>query len=63
VLMTDWHKSTYSGASPNCVETCLRAPEGPVVGLRDSQNREAGHLTFASQEWAALLGGVRSQVR
>ncbi|WP_150245242.1 DUF397 domain-containing protein [Nocardiopsis quinghaiensis] len=59
--LNEWNKSTYSGASANCVETCLRAPAHPMVDLRDTQNREAGHLTFARREWVVLLSGARSQ--
>lgn len=63
MLTTDWYKSSYSGASANCVETCLRTLAHPVVGLRDTQNREAGQLNFTTEEWAALLGGVCSEAR
>ncbi|MBQ1081064.1 DUF397 domain-containing protein [Nocardiopsis sp. B62] len=31
-------------------------PTGTAV--RDTQNREAGHLLFPCQEWSALLTGV-----
>ncbi|WP_083926696.1 DUF397 domain-containing protein [Nocardiopsis valliformis] len=55
-----WHKSTYSDGGANCVEARQGAAGADV---RDTQNRDAGHLSFASQEWAALLGGVRSQAR
>ena len=47
----NFRKSTYSQPQ-NCVEVA-DLPEGSAV--RDSQNREAGHLTFGSAEWAALL--------
>ncbi|WP_017579183.1 DUF397 domain-containing protein [Nocardiopsis valliformis] len=47
-----WHKSSYSGATNNCVE----ARETPAaVDLRDTQNRNLGHLTFPGAEWTALL--------
>lgn len=57
-MSTEWHKSTYSATGGNCVEV----REG-VFGadVRDTQNREAGHLTFARHEWAALLSGVRPE--
>ncbi|GAB3716796.1 hypothetical protein GCM10027590_14340 [Nocardiopsis nanhaiensis] len=43
----------------------LRAGTQGAAGadVRDTQNREAGHLSFASQEWAALLDEVRSLTR
>lgn len=55
-----WYKSSYSANGGNCVEV---REVGSGADVRDTQNREAGHLTFASQEWAALLGGVRSKTR
>ncbi|MEU3306555.1 DUF397 domain-containing protein [Nocardiopsis sp. NPDC055551] len=57
---SEWHKSSYSANGGNCVE--LR--EGvDGADVRDTQNREAGHLTFARDEWVALLSGVRSDLR
>lgn len=48
-----FRKSSYSSATgQNCVEVA-DLPTGAAV--RDTQNREAGHLTFSSAEWAALL--------
>ncbi|MFY7069566.1 DUF397 domain-containing protein [Nocardiopsis changdeensis] len=46
-----WHKSTYSQGVTNCVEVA----EGPTTAVRDTQNRELGHLVFPGGEWAALL--------
>ncbi|MGW5877500.1 DUF397 domain-containing protein [Nocardiopsis terrae] len=51
-----WHKSSYSGGSGSCVEVA----EGSDTRVRDTQNRESGHLTFASAEWTALLKTVAS---
>lgn len=50
-----FHKSSYSNPQ-NCVEVA-DLPTGAAV--RDTQNRERGHLAFASSEWRALLAGVR----
>ena len=48
-----FRKSSYSGSTTqNCVEVA-DLPSGAAV--RDTQNREAGHLVFPSVEWAALL--------
>ncbi|WP_150252520.1 DUF397 domain-containing protein [Nocardiopsis deserti] len=53
-----WHKSSYSdGRGGNCVEVA----EGPVTGIRDTQNRELGHLTVPAPEWTALMNAVRGQ--
>ncbi|GAA3762769.1 DUF397 domain-containing protein [Salinactinospora qingdaonensis] len=50
--------SSYSQPkSHNCVEV---ADLPGVSAVRDTQNREAGHLSFASAEWAALVGAVKS---
>ncbi|MEU3230994.1 DUF397 domain-containing protein [Nocardiopsis alba] len=47
-----WHKSSYSGGTNNCVEV----RETPtVVHMRDTQNRDLGHLSFPTEEWTALL--------
>ncbi|MGW8439373.1 DUF397 domain-containing protein [Nocardiopsis sp. NPDC055551] len=46
-----WHVSTYTGGQGNCVEVA----EGQRVLIRDTKNREHGHLTFAPQEWSGLL--------
>ncbi|WP_304454958.1 DUF397 domain-containing protein [Nocardiopsis sp. YSL2] len=54
--MTDWHTSTYSGNTGACVEV----KEDWVTGVRDSQNRDLGQLSFDSQEWSALLDAVRA---
>jgi hypothetical protein len=55
--MNDWHKSTYSNTGGNCVEVREHATGADV---RDTQNRDAGHLTVPRAEWAALVAGVRS---
>jgi hypothetical protein len=56
--MTDdgvWHKSSYSGQQGHCVEVA----EGLVTGIRDTQNRELGHLDVPAPEWTALVNAVR----
>lgn len=56
-MNTDWHKSSYSPNSGNCVEA-----REHVAGadIRDTKNRDAGYLSVPSAEWAALLAGVRA---
>lgn len=56
-INSDWHKSSYSVNGGNCVETREHAGGADV---RDTQNPELGHLTFAPTEWSALLGTVSS---
>ncbi|MEU3017217.1 DUF397 domain-containing protein [Nocardiopsis sp. NPDC007018] len=48
-----FRKSSYSGGrTDNCVEVADFA-QGSAV--RDTQNRDAGHLEFPTTEWTALL--------
>lgn len=51
-----WHKSSYSKAETNCVEVA----EGATTAVRDTQNRELGHLAFAATEWTALVDTLRN---
>ncbi|TQN30151.1 uncharacterized protein DUF397 [Haloactinospora alba] len=53
---TTWHKSSYSNGERACVEVA----EGPVTAVRDTQNRQAGHLSFSATEWKAFLDEVRA---
>ncbi|MFY7065193.1 DUF397 domain-containing protein [Nocardiopsis changdeensis] len=52
----EWHKSSYSGSSSNCVETREHAAGADV---RDTRNREAGQLSFGPSEWLAALAAER----
>ncbi|OLT24900.1 DUF397 domain-containing protein [Nocardiopsis sp. CNR-923] len=54
--MKDWHKSSYSGNQGHCVEVA----EGVTTAMRDTQNRDLGHLDMPAGEWAALLTSVRT---
>ncbi|MEV6823278.1 DUF397 domain-containing protein [Nocardiopsis dassonvillei] len=56
-MSSDWHKSSYSGHSGECVEV-KESPE--TVLVRDTQNRKLGHLSAPAPEWTALLAVVRS---
>lgn len=52
-----FHKSSYSGGrTDNCVEVA-DFPQGSAV--RDTQYREDGCLAFPTEEWTALLVGLR----
>lgn len=56
-----FRKSSYSGSGDNCVEVA-DLPDGAAV--RDTQNRQLGHLAFGdSHEWQALLAVARSSAR
>lgn len=50
-----FRKSSYSDRS-DCVEVA-DLPTGAAV--RDTQNRNLGHLVFGTSEWTALLDSVR----
>lgn len=53
---TPWHKSSYSGSASDCVEVA----EGRTVLVRDTQNRELGHLEYPAEAWTAFLREVKS---
>jgi hypothetical protein len=52
----DWHTSSHSGNEGHCVEVA----KGVMTGVRDTQNRDLGQLSFDSQEWSALVNAVRA---
>ncbi|SHK59570.1 protein of unknown function [Nocardiopsis flavescens] len=54
---SQFHKSSYSANEAACVEVA----EGSETLVRDTQHREAGHLSFPASEWAPLLGTARRQ--
>ena len=50
-----WHVSSYTGGQGNCVEVA----EGQSVLVRDTKNRQRGHLSFQSTEWTNLLNTLQ----
>ncbi|PDP89083.1 DUF397 domain-containing protein [Glycomyces fuscus] len=50
--MSDWHKSSYSGGTNECVEVREHTTGADV---RDTQNRSRGQLAFTSDAWGAFL--------
>ncbi|MFD6100089.1 DUF397 domain-containing protein [Nocardiopsis flavescens] len=50
--MKKWHKSSYSGGNGG---DCVEVVEGSETLVRDTRNKELGHLTFTANEWNALL--------
>lgn len=60
VEVADFRKSSRSGGNGNCVEVADLPGEHLV---RDTQNRQAGHLGFADQEWSAFLTAAQRDAR
>lgn len=56
--VTSWHTASYSAERGECVEVA----EGPVTGMRDTQNRELGALFFSTDEWQAFLTPARNSM-
>ena len=57
MVTEDWKKSTYSnGSGGQCVEA--RRDQAAVL-VRDTQNRDLGHLAAPAPEWTALMAAVR----
>ncbi|WP_160051832.1 DUF397 domain-containing protein [Nocardiopsis sp. FR26] len=54
----NWHKSSYSGGNGG---DCVEVAEGQEVLVRDTQNRELGHLGFVPEEWAALVQALHTE--
>ncbi|MFJ6019752.1 DUF397 domain-containing protein [Nocardiopsis alba] len=54
----EWHKSSYSHNGNNCVEAREHASGADV---RDTQNRDAGYLSFDRAEWFAALRAAAQQ--
>lgn len=54
--VTGWTKSRRSGAAGHCVEM---AEFGGGIALRNSNNPQAGALSFTKAEISAFVGGAR----
>ncbi|WP_017558009.1 DUF397 domain-containing protein [Nocardiopsis baichengensis] len=57
-MSAEWHKSSYSGGTNDCVEVREYAHG---ADLRDTKHRDAGHLSFPVGEWGAFLQDLRSE--
>lgn len=51
-----WRKSSYSYDIGACVEVL---DTYAAALIRDTENREAGHLPFNRREWAGFLAAIR----
>ena len=52
-----WRKSSYSPHNDNCVEVGFVAD---AVAVRDTKNRDGGHLVVDPTRWQAFLGAVKA---
>ncbi|MEB3371172.1 DUF397 domain-containing protein [Saccharopolyspora mangrovi] len=52
----EWRKSSYSGTQSNCVEV---GRGRDAVGIRDTKNREAGHLAVPVSRFQDFIGAVK----
>ncbi|WP_116040714.1 DUF397 domain-containing protein [Amycolatopsis palatopharyngis] len=50
-----WRKSSYSGGQSQCVEVA----HGQSIGVRDTKDREGGHLVLPSAGWRAFTDQVK----
>ncbi len=53
-----WHKSSYSGQSGNCVEVARNLPG--LVAVRDSKSPDGPKLLVSLETWRAFLLAVRA---
>ena len=54
----EWHKSSYSGQSGNCVEVARNLPG--LVAVRDSKAPDGAKLLVSQETWRAFLLAVRA---
>lgn len=59
-MTVQWRKSSYSGVGDDkvCVELC-RLPDG--IGVRDSKNPTAGHITVTREALAAIFAEIKHE--
>ncbi|MEV6829797.1 DUF397 domain-containing protein [Amycolatopsis sp. NPDC051102] len=55
ITQVTWRKSSYSSDQANCVEV---ATSSTTVGVRDTKDREGGHLTIPTSAWTAFLNSA-----
>ena len=49
----EWHKSSYSGQSGNCVEVARNLPG--LVAVRDSREPDGAKLVVSRDAWRAFV--------
>jgi uncharacterized protein DUF397 len=53
-----WRKSSRSGSNGGACVEVAQMPNG--IGVRDSKNPHAGHLSVTTEAFGNLLAGIRS---
>lgn len=53
----EWHKSSYSSQSGNCVEVARNLP--CLVAVRDSKEPDGARLVVSQETWQTFIRGVR----
>jgi Domain of unknown function (DUF397) len=53
----EWHTSSYSSQSGNCVEVARNLPG--LVAIRDSKEPDGPKLAVSPETWRAFIRGVR----
>jgi hypothetical protein len=53
----EWHKSSRSGQSGNCVEVARNLPG--LVAVRDSKEPGGAKLVVSRETWRVFVRGVR----
>lgn len=54
----DWFKSSYSGTQgDNCVEVAITSR---AVHVRDTKDRDGGHLTLTPTAWADFVAFAKA---
>ncbi|RMI42859.1 DUF397 domain-containing protein [Streptomyces triticirhizae] len=54
----EWRTSSYTAGDSACVEVSRRF-SGPVVAVRDTKDRAAGHTTISPDAWAAFISAAK----
>jgi hypothetical protein len=53
----EWHKSSYSSQSGNCVEVAHNLPG--LVAVRDSKQPDGTKLVVSQETWRVFVDNVR----
>jgi hypothetical protein len=52
-----WHRSSYSGQSGNCVEVARNLPG--LIAVRDSKEPDGAKLLISQETWRVFIRNVR----